>query len=130
MRQSASPFVPRRGASTEAEDIAQDRRYQRTIVQVGHTRHLVCMMAKRIIATFLWFYSGLLVGSFAVFVLSLPSVLALLVAVLAATFVALDPMGLFWTRPAKTKPSTAVMEPILSGVGLTNPRDGELQGAE
>ena len=130
MRQSASPFVPRRGASTEAEDIAQDRRYQRTIVQVGHTRHLVCMMAKRIIATFLWFYSGLLVGSFAVFVLSLPSVLALPVAVLAAMFVALDPMGLFWTRRAKTQPSTAVMEPILSGVGLSDPRDGELQGAE
>jgi len=88
------------------------------------------MMTKRIIATFLWFYSGLLVGSFAVFVLGLPSVLALPVAVLAATFVAIDPFGLFWTRRAKVELPTVPMKAGVSSAALPSPRDRELQGAE
>ncbi len=43
-------------------------------------------------------------------VLSLPSVLTPVVAVVAATFVALDPIRLFWTRPTKAQASTAVLK--------------------
>jgi len=68
------------------------------------------MLTRRIIATLLWFYSGLLVGSMAVVVLSLPSVLAPAVAVVAAAFVALDPTKPFWTRPTKAQAPTAVLK--------------------
>ncbi len=68
------------------------------------------MKTKRILATLLWFYSGLLVGSLAAIVLGLPSVFALLFAVPAATFVALDPIGLFWTGRAIAERSSTVMD--------------------
>lgn len=46
----------------------------------------------------------------AVVVLGLPSVLAPVVAVVAAAFVAVDPTRLFWTRPTKAQAPTAVLK--------------------
>jgi hypothetical protein len=68
---------------------------------------LARMVMKRALATVLWFFSGLLVGSMAQVMLGLPGVVAPVLAIVAAAFVAVDPAQLFWARRPGTHPQAS-----------------------
>jgi hypothetical protein len=55
-------------------------------------------MAKRILAVLLWFYVGLMVGSFLGMVLGVHPALGPILGTAAAAVIAVDPRGLIW-RP-------------------------------
>jgi hypothetical protein len=72
------------------------------------------MTAKRAAATFLWFLTGWMVGAMCAYALGLPSLLAPVLATAAATFVAMDPAGLLWSRrPQETITLAGQLDPTV-----------------
>lgn len=65
-------------------------------------------MTKRILAAFLWFYTGWYAGAMLAELLSVSPALGPIIGVAAAGLIVGDPRGLIWARRApSTAPSTA-----------------------
>jgi hypothetical protein len=60
-------------------------------------------MNKRIIATVLWFLAGWYATAMLAESVGLGQAIAPFVGAAVGTFVAMDPLGLFWARPASTQ---------------------------
>ena len=63
-------------------------------------------MKKRAAAGVLWFYAGWFVGAIVAFATGLSPILAPILGVAAAAFIAGDPRNLIWTRSAAARAAT------------------------
>ena len=57
-------------------------------------------MTKRVVAAFLWFYTGWYAGAFIAAMLGVSPVIGPIVGAVAAGFMVGDPLRIIWTRPA------------------------------
>lgn len=62
-------------------------------------------MTKRILAAFLWFYTGWYAGAMLAEFLSVSPALGPIIGVAAAGLIVGDPRGLIWARRARSTPS-------------------------
>jgi hypothetical protein len=62
-------------------------------------------MGKRIVATFLWFLCGWVVGDLFAYLLGLHEVLAPIIGTAAAALTAVDPLAVIWTKQAAGVPN-------------------------
>src|SRR4029453_17776901 len=63
-------------------------------------------MTKRVVAAFLWFYTGWYAGAMIAAFIGVSPVLGPILGVAAAGFVIADPRRMFWTRPARAVASS------------------------
>jgi hypothetical protein len=67
-------------------------------------------MTKRVVAAFLWFYTGWYAGAMIAAFIGVSPVLGPILGVAAAGFVIADPRRMFWTRPARAVASSPAVE--------------------
>jgi hypothetical protein len=60
------------------------------------------MTKKRVLATFLWFYSGWAMGALIAFFLGVSPALGPIVGIAGAAFIGADPFGRIWVEPKAT----------------------------
>jgi hypothetical protein len=73
-------------------------------------------MTKRVVAAFLWFYTGWYAGAFLAEMLGVSPVIGPIVGAAAAGFFVTDPFHFIWSRGAKPEaaPATAEVSPDLA----------------
>jgi hypothetical protein len=59
-------------------------------------------MTKRVVAAFLWFYTGWYAGAMLADLIGVSALLGPIIGVAAAGLVVADPRGIIWKRPATT----------------------------
>ena len=93
---------------------APDRRRDQSVPLVGWchalARVILCAMTKRVVAAFLWFYTGWYAGAMIAAFLGINPAFGPILGVAAAGLVIVDPRQLFWARPAKADVAPAPVE--------------------
>jgi hypothetical protein len=69
-------------------------------------------MTKRVVAAFLWFYTGWYAGAMIASFLGISPVFGPIVGVAAAGLFVGDPFRIIWTRPAPAVAAPAPVEPV------------------
>jgi hypothetical protein len=67
-------------------------------------------MTKRVVAAFLWFYTGWYAGAFLAEMLGVSPVIGPILGAAAAGFMVGDPLRIIWTRPAPKAVASATVE--------------------
>ena len=67
-------------------------------------------MTKRVVAAFLWFYTGWYAGAMIASLFGISPVVGPIIGVAAAGLVVVDPRRMFWARPARAEAAPATVE--------------------